>query len=589
MAQVEIIAANLKTNVKNSIKKIIKRVCAYCRVSTDSEEQQTSYNSQIKYYTDKIKSNPDWEFGGIYADEGISGTQVKKRTEFMRMIEDAMNGKIDIIIAKSISRFARNTLDTLKYVRLLREHNVDVYFEKENIHTLELDSEMFLTLYSAFAQAESESISQNVKMGVRAKMKRGEFISLANPYGYDWDKATKTISINEEQAEVVRRIFNWYISGDGSLIIANKLNEMNIPSPKDKKWIPSTVRNILRNEKYVGDLMSGKSYSLDPISHKRIVNFGERERYYTKDHHIAIISRDVWNKTQEIYNKRSNHFLPDGKSHNNKYSTRYAFSSKIQCGICGNNYVRRKNEKRKDGTCKIYWACSRRINYNYCKDSIFITEDNLKEMFIQIFNSIIEKKHKTRDKLLNAIRETLNNDDTKNKIIKLNSEKEILEKRLSNLIDMKLDDYDNRDAYVSKEKEINEQLKKITIQIKEYEKITINNKNVSKQLEMVEKILDTKKTINDFDREIFDNLVEKIIVGVKDDDGNIIPNVVNFVLKVGTEYKYEITGNEIVSSGTNKLAGYCKRQHQLVVREQLWQHGLQRRLVGFSARCSSKI
>ena len=184
MAQVEIIAANLKQNVINSVKKIIKRVCAYARVSTDSEEQLTSYSSQIKHYSEKIKSNPDWEFVGIYADEGLSGTQVKNRTEFQRMIDDALNGKIDMIIAKSISRFARNTLDTLKYVRLLREHNVDVYFEKENIHTLELDSEMFLTIYSAFAQAESESTSMNVKMVLNAKMKRGEPVGNQNCYGY---------------------------------------------------------------------------------------------------------------------------------------------------------------------------------------------------------------------------------------------------------------------------------------------------------------------------------------------------------------------------------------------------------------------
>lgn len=557
MAQVEIIAANLK-NDKNSVKSNTKkRVCAYCRVSTDSEEQQTSYSSQIKHYSTQIKANPEWEFVGIYADEGITGTQVKKRTEFKRMIDDALNGKIDIIIAKSISRFARNTLDTLKYVRELREHKVDVYFEKENLHTLYLDSEMFLTLYSAFAQAESESISQNVKLGFKAKMKRGEFITLANPYGYDWDKVTKEISVNEEQADVVRKIFNWYISGSGSHTIAKKLNEMNIPSPRGKKWIPTSVRQILRNEKYVGDLMSGKTFSLDPISHKRIVNFGEREKYYTKDHHIAIISREVWEKAQEIYNKRSSHALPDGKSHNNKYSTRYAFSSKIQCGICGNNYVRRINEKRKDGTHKIYWACSKRITYyNYCQDSMFITEDNLKEMFIQIYNNIIEKKHKTKNKLLNAIKETLNSDDNKSKINNLNKEKEVLEKRLSNLIDMKLDDFDNKDAYISKENEINEQLKKVTSQIQEFETINTNNKNISKQLEIVEEILNTKKTIEDFDRDTFDNLVEKIIVGTKDDEGNIIPNVVNFVLKVGTEYKYEINDNKIVSLRTNKVGEF---------------------------------
>ena len=237
MAQVEIIAANLNSkNEDTIIVKSKKKVCAYARVSTDSEEQLTSYSSQIKYYTEKIKSNPDWEFVGIYADEGISGTQVKNRTEFQRMIDNALNGKIDIIIAKSISRFARNTVDTLNIVRQLREHKVDVYFEKENIHTLELDSEMFLTLYSAFAQAESESISQNVKMGFKAKMKRGEPCGKANPYGYDWDKETKQLVINEEQAEVVRMIFTWYADGLGCRTIAKKLNALGIPTYSGKKW-----------------------------------------------------------------------------------------------------------------------------------------------------------------------------------------------------------------------------------------------------------------------------------------------------------------------------------------------------------------
>ena len=183
MTQVEVIKSNNLITENINTENKLKKVCAYARVSTDSEEQLTSYESQIEHYSTQIKSNPNWEFAGIYADEGISGTQVKKRTEFQRMINDALNGKIDIIIAKSISRFARNTIDTLKYVRNLREHKVDVYFEKENIHTLELESEMFLTLFSAFAQAESESTSQNVKMGIRAMMKRGEFVGKAELVG----------------------------------------------------------------------------------------------------------------------------------------------------------------------------------------------------------------------------------------------------------------------------------------------------------------------------------------------------------------------------------------------------------------------
>lgn len=255
MAQVEIITANLKCEDNTTVANKKKRVCAYGRVSTDDEEQLTSYNSQIKYYTEKIKSNPDWEFVGIYADEGISGTQVKNRTEFQRMIDDAMNGKIDIILAKSISRFARNTVDTLKYVRDLRDRKVDIYFEKENIHTLDLDSEVFLTVYSAFAQAESESTSQNVKLGLKAMMKRGEYVGSPDCYGFDWNKETKQLDINEEQSEVVRMIFNWYVSGMGCRRIANKLEEMKIPSYTGARWSTSSVSNMIHQEKYVGDLL----------------------------------------------------------------------------------------------------------------------------------------------------------------------------------------------------------------------------------------------------------------------------------------------------------------------------------------------
>lgn len=554
MAQVEIIAANLKTCIKNSVKKIIKKVCAYCRVSTDSEEQQTSYSSQIEHYSSQIKANPNWEFVGIYADEGISGTQVKNRTEFQRMIDDALNGKIDIIIAKSISRFARNTVDTLEYVRLLREHNIDVYFEKENIHTLELDSEMFLTLYSAFAQAESESTSQNVKLGLKAKMKRGEYIGFVECFGFNWNKHTKELEINEEQAEVVRTMFNWYVSGIGSFTISRMLNEKGIKANRGKSWNPSSVRYVLTNEKYVGDLLNQKSYVDNPLTHKHIKNFGEKEKYYVKNHHKGIISREVWNKAQEIYSKRSQTMIPNGKNHNSKYSLKYAFSSKIECGICGTNYTRRMNEKRKDGTRKVYWACcNRTVNVKNCEKSLFVAEDNLKEIFIQIYNSIIEKKHQTKDKLLKAIQETLKEEDNNVKLDKLLASKKTLEERLSHLIDMKLDDYENKNAYVSKEKEINVELKRLDDEIKNYEIMKSNNKNISNQLKEIEKVLNAPKTIKDFDDETFNSLVEKIIVGEKDENGNINPNVIRFILKIGTEYTYQINGNKNVSYRPNNV------------------------------------
>ncbi len=552
MAQVEIIAANLKTNNKNSINRNIKRVCAYARVSTDLEEQQTSYASQIKHYSEQIKSNPNYEFVGIYADEGISGTQVKHRTEFMRMIDDAKNDKIDMIITKSISRFARNVVDTLKYVRLLREHNVDVYFEKENIHTLDLDSEMFLTFYSAFAQAESESISQNVKIGLKAKMKRGELVGNCCCYGYKRGKEKGTLEIVEEQAEVVRDIFNWYISGLGYKCIAKKLNDLGIPTLKNKKWLGTTIQHIIMNEKYVGDLLNQKSYSVDPLTHKTIKNYGEKEKYYVKNHHEPIISRDTWNLAQEILKERNS---KGDYGPNSVHAMHYPLSKKIVCGLCGYNFVRRMRSRK---YTRIYWKCFRRTEHQDC-NAISLREEYLEEMFIEIYNSIVKNKHKTKEKLLNAIKETITDNDYKKQIDKLKKEQDILQNRLSNLIDMKLDNFANKEAYIVKEKEISERLKSIDKEIQNYESLDKENKSLSKKLKEIEEILAEDETITEFDRETFENIVGRIVVGEKDEFGNENLNVVRFILKTGTEYTYTLdTSNETsVSFGTkNKFKLY---------------------------------
>lgn len=553
MAQVEVIAANLNTNNKTSINRSIKKVCAYCRVSTDLEEQQTSYSSQIKYYSEHIKSNPNYEFVGIYADEGISGTQVKHRTEFQRMIEDATSNKIDIIFTKSISRFARNVVDTLKYVRLLREHNVDVYFEKENIHTMDLESEMFLTFYSAFAQAESESISQNVKIGLKAKMKRGELVGNCCCYGYKCGKEKGTIEIVEEQAEVVRQIFNWYISGLGYKAIAKKLNELKIPTLKNKEWLGSTIKNIIVNEKYVGDLVNQKSYSVDPLTHKTIKNYGEKEKYYVKDHHEPIISREVWNTAQEILNERNS---KADYGHNSVHAMKYPFSKKIVCGLCGHNFVRRMRSRK---YTRIYWKCWERTDKQDC-NAISLREEYLEDMFIQIYNSIVKNKHKTKEKLLNAIKETITDNDYKKQIDKLKKEQELLQTRLSNLIDMKLDDYANKNAYVSKEKEISERLKSIDKEIQDYELLEKGNKTISSKLKEIEEIFKEPETITEFDRETFENIVGRIVVGEKDDKGNENLNVVRFILKTGAEYVYTLDtsdGNS-VSFGTKNKSFLCR-------------------------------
>lgn len=564
MAQVEIIAANLKNNIKNSVKRIIKKVCAYARVSTDSEEQLTSYSSQINHYTNYIKSNPDWEFAGVYADEGISGTQVKKRTEFMRMIDDALNGKIDIIIAKSISRFARNTLDTLKYVRLLREHNVDVYFEKENIHTLELDSEMFLTLYSAFAQAESESTSQNVKMGMRAKMKRGEMNGIARIYGYVWNKETKELEINEEQAKIVRQVFDWYINGKGTQTIARLLNEKGILTYTGKRWTSSRIRNMIINEKYVGDLISQKWYIENPISHRAVQNFGEKEKYYVKDHHIPIITREVWNKAQEIYEKRSSKVIPEGSKHPTNYSKRYPFSSKITCGFCGTTYVRRHGSKKKDGTIPYYWMCYQRVyDKKDCKDSRYIREDILERMFIELYNNIVKNKHKTKELLLNTIKGFINDNDYQKSINEIENNKKVLQDKLLKLVDMRLDNSITKEVYDLKEAEIKTKLSNLDVELKELQKLNDDNKNISTKIKEIEKIINVPCTLTEFDENTFENFVEKIVVGEVLQNGEKDPNVIRFILKTGSEFKIALTSQDVKTQ--NVSFGSQQRTYKTMV------------------------
>ena len=534
MVEVEIIKANLKTNCK-SVEQRKKKVCAYARVSTDSEEQLTSYSSQIKHYSNLIKSNPEWEYVGIYADEGISGTQVKNRTEFKRMIDEALSGKIDMIIAKSISRFARNTVDTLEHVRLLRDKNIDVFFEKENIHTLKLDSEMFLTLYSAFAQAESESTSMNVKLGLKAMMKRGEAVGRCECYGYTWNKETKNLEINEEQAEIVRKVFNWYVSKYGGRTIAKMLNAENIPTYYGKKWTQATISDMIENEKYKGDLCGQKFYVTNPLTHKRVKNYGEKEKYYVKNHHEAIISRELWEQAQEVKKKRT---IKHTTGHDSNCCMRYAFSSKICCGFCGTNYTRKGANKRVDGSYTKYWACfQKQSDSKSCKDSVWIREEALEQIFVELYNSIVKNKYMTKSKLLDAIKETIKENDYQEQIKKLELEEQKLKDRLSNLIDLKLDGTIDKEMYLSKENELNEKIMSVTN--KKNELLTLNYENdiMERKIKQIEKIVLGPNTIKEFDRDVFESIVEKIVVGEVNDNQEKIPNAIRFILKTGESYE----------------------------------------------------
>ena len=273
--EVEVIKANNPFAENLKARKIERmRVAAYCRVSTDDEDQIKSYNSMIQYYTDLIQSNKQWIFAGVYADKAITGTKVDKRESFQRLIQDCLTGKIDMVIAKSLPRFARNTLDTLKYVRMLKERNIAVYFEVEKINTLK-DGEFLMTILSSVAQQEVENTSAYVKKGLKMKMKRGELVGFQGCLGYDYDVNTKTLSINEEGAEIVRYIFSRYVAGAGSTMIARELNEQGMMTVRGNRWTTSSVMGIINNEKYKGDILLGKTFTVDPLSKRRLENLGE--------------------------------------------------------------------------------------------------------------------------------------------------------------------------------------------------------------------------------------------------------------------------------------------------------------------------
>lgn len=538
---VEVIAPTKCLN-KSSNNKLI-RACAYCRVSTDSEDQKTSYDSQRIHYKNYIEENPNYEFVGIYADEGITGTQTKKREQFNQMMSDALNGKIDLIIAKSISRFARNTVDTLNCVRTLREHDVDVYFEKENIHTLGLSNELFLTLYSAFAQAESESISENVKAGVRMKMKRGELVGKYAPFGYLYDKELNKLVIDESKKDIIIYIFEEYSKGIGFRTITLNLNELGIPSPTGRKWCHASVRRVITNEKYVGDLRSGKYYSDNVISHKRKVNYGEKEQYFTSNHHEAIISRELWNKCQEILEKRSKIVKLDGNR--DKFSRKYPFSSKIYCGICGERFIRRSYKIRSNNKEVAYWICRSYRNKIECSNLLHYKQEELEDIFIKVYNKLTLNKDTYINSFIKKVNDTLlDNTDYKNSN-KIKEEISRLQNRLSNLIDLKLDNKIPKEILESKELEITAQINELENKLISNQDLELTRKQKLEQVGNIVKILKEYPGLTKFNEDIFNNLVDRIIIGEVLDNGEEDLYRIKFILKTGEMMKDNLPNNTL--------------------------------------------
>lgn len=376
---------NPLTRISNStVKK--RRTAGYARVSTDKDEQFTSYEAQIDYYTSFIKNHSDWEFVKVYTDEGISGLNTKKRDGFNEMISDALAGKIDLIITKSVSRFARNTVDSLVTIRKLKDKGVEVYFEKENIWTFDSKGELLLTIMSSLAQEESRSISENVTWGQRKRFSDGK-VSL--PYkhflGYERgeNKGDPPV-VNEEQAKLVRRIYHLFMSGKTTGGIARILTAENIPTPSGKKiWQPTTIESILKNEKYKGAARLQKKFTVDFLSKKMKINEGEVPQYYIENSHEAILDPMEWDAVQDEFKRR--------KAIGRAYSGKSVLGAKIVCGDCGGFYGS-KTWHSTDKYKTVIWQCNRKFKNNTCCKTPHITEDEINKRFLKVYNGLISDK-----------------------------------------------------------------------------------------------------------------------------------------------------------------------------------------------------
>ena len=382
------------------------RVAAYCRVSTDEEEQLSSYEAQCEYYTDKIMSNKEWTMAGIFADEGITGTSTKKRTEFLRMIRQCKQKKIDLILTKSIQRFARNTLDCINYTRILRQLGIGVLFEKENINSLPPDSEFMITMYGAMAQSESESISSNIRRGRQMHAKVGTLkIPCHWLYGYKKDADGK-FCIVPEQAEVVREIYERYKDGASLRNLKDWLEGNQIKTVLGTAdWSISVIKGILTNEKYCGDVLLQKTFCTDVISKKIVKNVGQMAQYYMPDHHEAIVSREQYNAVKAEMARRSALRSPSKEAVTGRscYTSKYALSDRLFCGECGTLY-RRKTRNVK-GNIYHEWRCISRLEYGkkYCHESPTLREIPLQNAILAAINSAMSDKVALVDRIKNVV------------------------------------------------------------------------------------------------------------------------------------------------------------------------------------------
>ena len=378
-----------------------RRVAGYARVSTDKDEQFTSYEAQIDYYTQMIQKNPEWEFVDVYTDEGISGTNTKHREGFNTMVADALAGRIDLIVTKSVSRFARNTVDSLVTIRKLKEAGCECFFEKEGIYTFDGKGELLLTIMSSLAQEESRSISENVTWGQRKRFADGK-VSFGYSSFLGYDRGAKKGDppvINEEQAVIVRRIYKLFMEGKTTWMIAQILTKDGIPTPRgNAKWAVSTVESILTNEKYKGAAILQKTFTVDFLTKTMKTNEGEVPQYYVENSHPAIIDPDEWEIVQNEFARR--------KALGRRYSGNSILASRIVCGECGEFYGAKVWNSNNPKYRRTIWQCNGKFKGDHNCTTPHLTEDQIKEQFVAAVNDLLKIR---KEVIANceAIRDTL--------------------------------------------------------------------------------------------------------------------------------------------------------------------------------------
>lgn len=513
---VSIIPANPITLQERARKKKLQ-VAAYCRVSTDQEEQQSSYQAQIDYYTAKINGNKDWTLAGIFADEGITGTSAKKRTEFLKLMKLCEKGKVDLVLTKSISRFSRNTLDCLGYIRKLKEKGIPIIFEKEGINTMQMASEMTISLLGSFAQAESESISKNVTWGKRQSFKNGNVTFQYSRFlGYEKGEDGKP-KIVPEEAAIVKRIYQSYLSGYSIVKIKEELESEGIPSGTGKKvWSTNAIRYMLRNEKYIGDALLQKTYVTDFLTKKSKKNQGEIPQYYVTGNHEGIISKELFNLVQEEIARRASKRKVSQKAtktEQGKYSSKYALSELLVCGGCGARY--RRVTWARNGKKKVVWRCINRLEYGtkYCKDSPTIEEYSLQDAIMKAICGFVEDKDELIDTLRHSLRAALDAEDDTIDTAAINARIGELDSVIMDLVELSSRSSASAGYFDTKFKEISDERTELQNRLRDHEQRQVITQNNNTRMKELFEILERANfNLNEYDEALVKQLVAKVTV-----------------------------------------------------------------------------